>query len=131
MVTNLVQVNATLKLANAADGFSYKADGTQPTKGYAVAEANAPVLRIANYSKTNRSSATVQLHTWLNRHGKALEGKMLGGWYDKDADVYEIEPSVLITEKRRAIRHAKANNQIAVFNLGTMEEIPTGGTGNR
>lgn len=127
----MAHVNAALKLQQGAPGFTYKADGTQPTKGYAVAESGAPVLRITNFSRTNRHSAVVQLHNWLNRNGKALKGKMLGGWYDREADVYEVEPSVLVTEKRRAIRHAKANNQIAVFNLSTGEEIRTGGTGNR
>lgn len=53
----------------------------------------------------------------------------VGTWYDAKSDQTYIDISTRVENKQEAIDLAKANNQKAIFDLESMNEIDTGGTG--
>ena len=53
----------------------------------------------------------------------------VGTWYDSKSDQTYIDISTRVENKQEAIDLAKANNQKAIFDLESMKEIDTGGTG--
>lgn len=52
----------------------------------------------------------------------------VGTWYDGKSQTY-LDISVALANKADAVALGKRFNQIAIFDLYAMEEIPTGGTG--
>ena len=57
------------------------------------------------------------------------ENITIGTWYDAKADVTYIDAAITTTDRAQAIALGKQFNQKAVYSLGDMAEINTGGTG--
>jgi len=66
----------------------------------------------------------------VEKYGAELgKGAFLGGWYSEDRGAYMVELTEVIKDRGEAIRLGTERNQEGVFDLGTGEYIPTGGTG--
>lgn len=103
----------------------------QPHEGFALSKWPE---RSLVFSAKDMSKARVarRIRRWLTNN-KDLIGPdhYIGGWLDTDSGNVYIDFSVVYPPNRRAeaIADAKAANQKAIFDLGAMEEIDTGGTG--
>ena len=67
---------------------------------------------------------------WLFTHSDIGQYIHIGGWRAPD-EKYEIDVVVVFRDEQEAIKFAKEQDQIAVYNLETDEEIETGGTGGK
>lgn len=98
-------------------------------KGVAVAVPHTEQIvgRGANVDRAEFISGVADV---IQKHGEAMsKGAMLGGWFSEDRQVYMVELTELIPDRKAAIALGKQRNQEGVFDLGTGEYIPTGGTG--
>lgn len=55
----------------------------------------------------------------------------IGTWFNSDDGMSYLDISATLPDKAQAIELGKKYNQIAIFDLATFEEIPTGGTGTQ
>ncbi len=103
--------------------------GAIPSSGVAVAQNDGAGIFDAREFFGPGGPALVA--DWMTRNGDALDSPTahMGVWYNHaDGKVY-LDVVDVIGDRDQAIALGKARNQIAVFDLGTFEEIPTGGTG--
>lgn len=64
---------------------------------------------------------------FLLRHAEtlALPGRLLGGWRDPaDGRIY-LDVSILVEDRDEALRLARENDELAIFDFSTGESIPT------
>jgi hypothetical protein len=64
-----------------------------------------------------------------NKEALKDPNNFVGTWYDSKSDQTYIDISTRVENEQEAIDLAKANNQKAIFDLESMNEIDTGGTG--
>lgn len=118
------------RAVRTAGGFTVnRMTGEMPKEGIAVAHPpqHSLVLSLKDLSDSKK------VDRWLKRKRAMLSqpNTYLGGWLDKSSkkvyiDVVEVFPP---DQKEAAIAAGRKRNQLAVFDLGSFEEIPTGGTG--
>ena len=90
------------------------------SSGYAVAtEGNEVVVPLASFN-----AVTVALY-WL-RHRRQLRGDNCLGTWVNDGKVY-LDISEVKADRLEAIRLGYERRQLAIFDLGTFEEINLGG----
>ena len=53
----------------------------------------------------------------------------IGTWYNKETNETYFDLAITTTNRERALALGFQYNQVAIFDLGNFEEIPTGGTG--
>jgi hypothetical protein len=53
----------------------------------------------------------------------------VGTWFDADSGMTYVDVSATIADRQQAIDLGKKYNQISIFDLYSLDEIPTGGTG--
>lgn len=95
------------------DGFTIDKKTLQPiTSGFSVAVAQtqnsfneAGAKRVVKYAKA---------HEEINA---------LGGWYNTDNKKYYYDAVIVCNTLEEAVNLGRANNQIAIFNLNTLEEV--------
>ena len=112
---NAAKVIAALTViaAQNPDGFTVDAKTLLPVKsGYAVAPAATQnsfgpegLTRVVNY---------VNDHTGVNA---------FGGWMDQKTGLYYYDATVIVDDLSAALALARENDQIAIFDLETLEEI--------
>ena len=115
VVKNLLLSVAALQAIASAnpDGFTIDKKTLQPIKkGFAVAVAatqnsfnEAGAKTVIQYAKTNK------------------EINAVGGWYNSENGRFYFDAVIICDNLRDAVILGKKNKQIAVFNLGTLEEI--------
>ena len=54
---------------------------------------------------------------------KHPEINAVGGWFNKDNNQYYFDATIIVDDLSAAVALGRANNQIAIFNLDTLEEI--------
>lgn len=98
--------------ANHPEGFTYNIETSQDqTTGFAVAcketqnsFGNDGLERVANF---------------------VLENKVvcIGGWCDVESGLYYYDATIIVDTLEKAILLGRLNEQIAVFDLNTMQEV--------
>lgn len=113
-------------------GTSLRTAGTTPSSGimvsYPPGSGHNTVIRIT------RDKAAVQAKVeafvasqrdFVTSHSD----RFLGGWVDSGKLHLDVSRNIPSSRRQQAIDLGRRNNQIAVFDLDTFTEIPTGGTG--
>ncbi len=85
------------------------------------------VSQVIHFSEFN--SRTIEEYTVKNAALLMNPNAALGGWHDKETDNVWLDVVVIEHDEETAVKLAIENNQIAIFDLSTGTEIPTGGTG--
>ncbi|MDD3040898.1 hypothetical protein [Bacteroides sp.] len=49
--------------------------------------------------------------------------KCVGGWLDNESGLYYYDAVIIVNTEAEALQIARLNNQIAIFNLNTFQEI--------
>jgi hypothetical protein len=103
--------------------------GKIPTSGVAVAQEGASGVFDAR--EFFGPSGPLLVSDWMIQHGDALDSETahMGVWYDHANGKVVLDVVDVLKDREAAIALGKQRDQIAVFDLGTFEEIPTGGTG--
>lgn len=108
---------------NEPAGFTYDPqNGTFASEGYAVAPAKSSEYLI-DLSKVKSYEVPQLLENYVGRIAADLSQPNfhLGGWVD-DGILY-LDASLVVPSEGRAMQIARDNNQLAIFNLGTGQEI--------
>lgn len=115
-------------LAKAAmeGGFTYDTSlGSQPTSGHVVALRGRSSIKPAK----NKTEAAQQIKEFLSQPDPPSH--VVGGWHDKEHNEIVLDYVDVIKDRAEAIRVGRERNQQAIFDLNTLTEIDTGGTGDR
>ena len=115
MVQNLSLLFEVLQGISIAcpDGYTVDAKTLQPiTDGYAVA--------VAETQNSFDNAGLVRVIDYVNKHP---EINAFGGWYNSENKKYYYDATIVVNDLDQAIALGKANKQIAIFNLRTLEEI--------
>lgn len=120
MKKNLVISSVAAFAALNPEGFTVNAANLQPvTTGYAVALKKTQnsfgaegLAKVANVIEELQASG--------NKNGRTLA---FGGWYDSESSLYYYDATVIYQDREEAIEAGRANEQIAIFDLGKLEEI--------
>lgn len=110
---NLFLTVSAIAAANPA-GFTYDlVNGSFPSSGYVIA-----------LQETQNSFGPAGLQKCLDliTSGKT-KATCIGGWLDTESGLYYYDASIIVDDLDIAIQLGKANNQLAIFNLNTYEEI--------
>lgn len=124
MKKNLVISSVAAIAAMNPEGFTVNAATLQPvTTGYAVAmkttqnsfgaEGLKNVVSVINDLVVNAKKAGYNLDNFL----------AFGGWYDSESGLYYYDATLIFQDRAEAIEAGRANEQIAIFDLGKLEEI--------
>ena len=95
------------------DGFTIDKNTLQPiTSGFSVAVAQtqnsfneAGAKRVVKYAKAHK------------------EINAVGGWYNTDNNKYYYDAVIVCNTLEEAVNLGRANNQLAIFNINTLEEV--------
>lgn len=110
---NLFLTVSAIAAANPA-GFTYDlVNGSFPSSGYVIALAE---------TQNSFGPAGLQKCLDLIASGKT-KATCVGGWLDTESGLYYYDASIIVNDLDIAIQLGKANNQLAIFNLNTYEEI--------
>lgn len=95
------------------EGFTVNAASLQPvTSGFAVAVAD-----------TQNSFGREGLERVVNYVAEHSEVTAFGGWLDNETGLYYFDATIICSSREEAEALAKANKQIAFFDLDNLEEI--------
>lgn len=120
MKKNLVISSIVAFAALNPEGFTVNAATLQPvTTGFAVA-----LKRTQNSFGAEGLAKVANVIEELQASGN-LNGRTLafGGWYDSESGLYYYDATVIFQDRAEAIEAGRANEQIAIFDLGKLEEI--------
>ena len=121
MKKNLVISSVAAIAALNPEGFTVNAaNNLQPvTTGFAVA-----LKRTQNSFGAEGLAKVANVIEELQASGN-LNGRTLafGGWYDSESGLYYYDATVIFPDRKEAIEAGRANEQIAIFDLGKLEEI--------
>lgn len=120
MKKNLVLSSVAAIAAINPDGFTVNAATLQPvTSGYAVA-----LKRTQNSFGAEGLAKVANVIEELQASGN-LNGRILafGGWYDSESGLFYYDATVIYQDREKAIEAGRANEQIAIFDLSSLEEI--------
>lgn len=116
------QTPGSLARAAIAGGFTVATEDMSPvTHGFVVARPGTVFLPADNVEV-----AAKEIAKFLNDHPDV---KHLGGWYNPEDQKVYLDIVDIVADRDEAVRLGSKRNQIAVFDLDTMSEINTGGTG--
>lgn len=102
------------------EGFTINAANLQPVAtGYAVA-----LKQTQNSFSAEGLAKVANVIEELQTSGE-MNGRILafGGWYDSESGLYYYDATVIFEDRAEAIEAGRANEQIAIFDLGKLEEI--------
>lgn len=115
------------RLAEPDGGFTIDVrTGREVAAGYAVSIFPQHSLELPLADATPAA-----LCHYIEQHADVLADphNRLGGWHDPETGRIWLDISLVLADRDEAIKWAEAANQIAIFDLGNFESIPTGGTG--
>lgn len=115
-------------------GFTYHpTSASSPATGVCVARDGTSHIIPADKFFESRASAKTYVADYLKEHRDEFKGESahLGGWHDAEHNEFVLDISDVYQDRDEAIKVGQERNQQAVFDLATLEEIPTGGTGGR
>lgn len=98
-------------------------------KGYAVAVPHTEHI-VGQGARVSRAEFVKGVTGVIQKYGPQLaKGHFLGGWYSPERKAYMVELTQVVKGRNAAVKLGQARNQEGIFDLGTGEYIPTGGTG--
>jgi hypothetical protein len=108
-------------------GFSVKPEGSTPSSGYMVSIPGHSVIMDANEFAKNPSG---HVAAYADEHAGALTqpNAHVGGWTNEGKMYLDVSQN--IPDQVSAVKAGVARNQKAIFDLHSMSEVPTGGTGD-
>lgn len=120
MKKNVVISSVAAIAAMSPEGFTVNAANLQPvSSGYAVALKRTQnsfgaegLAKVANVIEELQASGNLSGHTLA-----------FGGWYDSESGLYYYDATVIFQDREEAIEAARANEQIAIFDLANLKEI--------
>jgi DNA topoisomerase-1 len=131
--TKKPEARPTADLAGAVfsnGGFTYDPIGDQfPTEGVAVAVPGHSVILTEDAFRADAATAIADYLRQMRADG--VEDLMIGGWHDKEHGEVVLDRVEVVETRDEAMRLGADRGEQAVFDLATLEEIPTGGTGGR
>lgn len=103
--------------------------GNTPTSGYMVSEKDGGHVMDAEQFYGPQGAGILQ--SYVSAHGDSLGAPdaYLGTWHDQASGKVFLDVSHNVADRGAAINLGKANDQIAIWDVARMEEVPTGGTG--
>jgi hypothetical protein len=101
-----------------------------PSSGYVVGLGGEFEFGIPSSLARSRSDLTDRLIAPFLANSNVREELMkpnrwLGGWYDKDNDMFWIGVSTIYNDKRTAVRMLVKNNQLAAYDIARGEDLIT------
>lgn len=120
MKKNLVISTVAAIAAMNPEGFTVDAANLQPvSNGFAVAlKRTQNSFGAEGLTKVANDIEELQASNEMN--GRTLA---FGGWYDSESGLYYYDATVIFEDRAEAIEAGRANEQIAIFDLGKLEEI--------
>lgn len=95
------------------DGFTVDKNTLQPiTSGFSVAVAQTQ--NSFNETGAKKVAKYAKAHEEINA---------VGGWYNTDNGRFYYDAVIVCNTLEEAVNLGRANNQIAIFNLNTLEEV--------
>jgi hypothetical protein len=105
-------------------------DGSEPPDGYMVARVGVKAAIVAADDFYDTEKGTAALSSFLKDNKAELTGgDYLGVWHDTDGGKVYLDVSQNVKNERTATRLGQERNQISIWDVVNMKEIPTGGTG--
>lgn len=109
---NTAAIIAAIAAANPA-GFTVNAQTFEPiTSGYAVA--------VLDTQNSFNAEGAARVMEYVSNHP---EVNAVGGWYNSENGRFYYDATIVVNDLATAVELGKANQQIAIFNLNTLEEI--------
>jgi hypothetical protein len=113
-----------------AGGFTARMNGTQPqefvTTGYALSlHPDRECVLPTTVGSVNLLGHLADF-AFANRDLLGLPGHYFGAWLDREAGKIYLDVTRVESEYEEAMRLAKVNNQLAIFDLDSGTEIMTG-----
>ena len=118
MTTETEQINKIFEIAKKnQDGFTIDSNfkKVKVKKGYAVS--------LTNNTDINLWIAIKNILEIKETYFKNRKDIYIGGWYDIDTELFYIDLSVIIKDKKTALKTARIFKQIAVFDFSVMDSI--------
>lgn len=101
-------------------GFSFSAKGTQPSKGYMVSVKDVVKMSLADFVETEECSSVEKCFKLIS---KSPDNLYVGGWLDVKSGVVYIDISKNVNDINEAIKIAKKNNQLAIYDVANDNSI--------
>ena len=99
--------------AACPDGFTVDKNTMEPiTAGYSVA--------VAETQNSFDAAGAARVIAYANKHP---EINALGGWYNSKNNKFYFDAVIIVNTLEEAVELGRANDQLAVFNINTLEEI--------
>lgn len=88
-------------------------------------------LHTMNYQKSGYAVACKETQNSFGREGLAKvlaycinnDVECVGGWYDSESGNYYFDATRIVKDREEAILLGRANDQLAIFDLDSLEEI--------
>ena len=122
-----LRVSKQADLHNKKGGSTFSQSGNVITEGFAVSRYSDRTKKIDGEKVTEKD-----ITEFINKNKDILSENpdaVIGTWYNKETGKTYIDVSEVQLNRAEGIRVGIENNQISIMNLKTLEEIPTGGTG--
>lgn len=113
-------------------GFSLDVSGNSPSTGIMVSFDAKDGHGVVIDATMDRPAREAALRDWVSKQRKFVGNdpeNYFGGWIDNGKAYLDVSHRFPKEQRDKAIEAGKSQNQIAVFDLDTFTEIPTGGTG--
>jgi len=127
------QFRSALDKVKAEGGLSVKMiDGSVPTEGFMVALGgdSGAIVPAEDFFNPEKGQKAVADFLKQNKEKFADNRVFLGLWHNKnDGNVY-LDVSENILDRARATAAGRERDQISIWDVSNVDEIPTGGTGS-
>lgn len=120
MKKNVIISTLAVIAAQNPEGYTVDAATLQPvTTGYAVA-----LMKTQNSFGAEGLAKVANVIEELQASGNLNDRTLaFGGWYDSESGLYYHDATVIFQDREEALETGRANEQIAIFDLGKLEEI--------
>lgn len=130
-------VGRVLAQGIANGGFTWHpSTGHTPHSGFAVATRgnNVEIPLTDIHSNAQREHLVNEMSKYMDAMKPKLRANPalhIGGWHDEAHHEFVLDLSEVVHDKATAVRLGRERNQQAIFDLGSLSEVATGGTGDR
>lgn len=127
-----VPIDELAELVDETGGFTVRSEVDTPGSGFVVADPEFATVISDWDSLTDQEKDSVIIEYLLRNEQALIDNPevFVGAWRDSETGKLHLDMVNHFTDQAEAERLGSERNQIAVFDLGTFDEIPTGGTGN-
>lgn len=119
----------------AQGGITIKSNGlpNEPTKGYVVARHPERGYVIEGARDKSRKELRADIKAYAKKNSDLLGGDefYLGLWLNNDNGALYLDTSSVLDDLEAAKAAGRDADQIAIWDIANMQEIPTGGSGKK